>query len=307
MKIIFMGNPEFSCPPLKAVFNSDHDLVGVISNKPRRMKRSMDKSFTPLGGLAIDLDQNLFTTDNLSDTNLQTWVKKLKPDIFIIVAFKILPNTLINIPKIGAINLHASLLPRYRGAAPIQHALINGDKVTGNSTFFINSKVDTGRIILQEKILIDDKDNYESLSKKMSISGAELLIKSLDRINDPSFKPLEQNDEKATYAPKIDKSFCKINWNEPAQIIHSKVRALCPIPGTFTFLNSKRLKIYDTRLVKDPIINTPGLISYINDKILISCSDSQIELISVQYEGKKRMSAIDWVRGINYTPGIRFD
>ena len=195
MKIIFMGNPEFACPSLKAFFNSDHDLVGVISNKPKRMNRSMDKGFTPLGSLAIDLDQNLFTTDNLSDTNLRTWVKKLKPDIFIVVAFKILPNTLLKIPKIGAINLHASLLPRYRGAAPIQHALINGDKVTGNSTFFIKPKVDTGKIILQEKILIDDKDNYESLSKKMSTSGAELLLKSLDKINDPSFKALEQNDK----------------------------------------------------------------------------------------------------------------
>ena len=307
MKIIFMGNPEFSCPSLKALYSSDHDLVGVISNKPKRMKRSMDKSFTPLGSLAIDLDQNLFTTDNLSDTNLQTWAKKLKPDIFIVVAFKILPITLLEIPKIGAINLHASLLPRYRGAAPIQHALINGDKVTGNSTFFIKPKVDTGKIILQEKILIDNKDNYESLSKKMSNSGAELLLKSLDKINDPGFKALEQNDKKATYAPKIDKSFCKINWNESAQSIHSKVRALSPVPSAFTLLNGKRLKIYDTRLVKDPLKSPPGSITHINDKILISCFDSQLELISVQYEGKKRMSAIDWIRGINYTSGFSFD
>ena len=153
----------------------------------------------------------------------------------------------------------------------------------------------------------NDKDNYESLSKKMSTSGAELLLKSLDKINDTSFKALEQNDKKATYAPKIDKSFCKINWNESAQSIHSKVRALSPAPSAFTLLNGKRLKIYDTRLVKDPLKSPPGTITHIDDKILISSFDSQLELISVQYEGKKRMSAIDWIRGISYTSGIRFD
>ena len=141
----------------------------------------------------------------------------------------------------------------------------------------------------------------------MSTSGAELLLKSLDKINDPDFKALEQNDKKATYAPKIDKSFCKINWNESAQSIHSKVRALSPAPSAFTLLNGKRLKIYDTRLVKDPLKSPPGTITHIDDKILISSFDSQLELISVQYEGKKRMSAIDWIRGISYTSGIRFD
>ena len=307
MKIIFMGNPSFACPSLRAIANSSHDLVGVISNPPKRMKRLMALHYTPLGKLANDLNQNLFTIDNLSDPNLESWIKKLKPDIIIVVAFKYLPNSIINIPKMGAINLHASLLPKYRGAAPIQHAIMNNDKVTGNTTFFIQPKIDTGNIILQHKIQIDDDDNFESLSEKMSLSGADLLLKSLDKINSPSFISLKQDNQKATFAPKIDKDMCKINWNESAQKIHSKIKALCPIPGAYTLYNNKRLKIFDTRIVTDSSIDISGSINHINNRILISCSDYNLELKNVQYEGKKSMSAIDWARGIKIDTGNKFD
>ena len=307
MKIIFMGNPSFACPSLRVISKSSHDLVGVISNPPKRMKRSMALHYTPLGKLANDLNQNLFTIENLYDPSLESWIRKLKPDLIVVVAFKFLPNSIIEIPKMGAINLHASLLPKYRGAAPIQHALINNDKETGNTTFFIQSKIDTGNIILQEKVKIDIDDNFESLSEKMSLSGADLLLKSLNKVNSPNFISLKQDSQKATFAPKIDKTMCRINWNESAQMIHSKVKALSPSPGAFTIYNNKRLKIFDTKIVTDSSINIPGSINHINNRILISCSDYNLELKNIQYEGKKRMPAIDWFRGVKISTGIKFD
>ena len=151
MKIIFMGNPEFACPSLKAICRSNHQIIGVVSNPPKKMKRSSDVSYTPIGNLARKLNLDLFTPEKLSNPNLKEWIVDLKPDILVVVAFKILPKTITDIPNLKAVNLHASLLPKYRGAAPIHHALINGDTVTGNTTFLIQPKVDTGNIILSKK------------------------------------------------------------------------------------------------------------------------------------------------------------
>ena len=163
MKIIFMGNPEFACPSLKAISNSNHQIIGVVSNPPKRMKRSRDVSYTPVGNLARKLNLDLFTPEKLSNPNLKEWIVDLKPDILVVVAFKILPKTITDIPNLKAVNLHASLLPKYRGAAPIHHALMNGETVTGNTTFLIQPRVDTGNIILQQKIDIEPNDNFATL------------------------------------------------------------------------------------------------------------------------------------------------
>ena len=224
-----------------------------------------------------------------------------------VVAFKILPKTITDIPNLKAVNLHASLLPKYRGAAPIHHALINGDTVTGNTTFLIQPKVDTGNIILQQKIDIKPNDNFATLSKKMSELGAELLIESLNVIENPNFKPISQDDSVATFAPKIDKSFGMIDWSKSANLIYSKIKALSFSPGTFATINGKRLKIYESRLTSKKLDELPGAVVCIDNKIFVSCLDFCLELIDVQFEGKKKMSAIDWFRGINEHSGLKFD
>ena len=307
MKIIFMGNPEFACPSLKAISNSNHQIIGVVSNPPKRMKRSRDVSYTPVGNMARKLNLDLFTPEKLSNPNLKEWIVDLKPDILVVVAFKILPKTITDIPNLKAVNLHASLLPKYRGAAPIHHALINGDTVTGNTTFLIQPKVDTGNIILQQKIDIKPNDNFATLSKKMSELGAELLIESLNVIENPNFKPISQDDSVATFAPKIDKSFGMIDWSKSANLIYSKIKALSFSPGTFATINGKRLKIYESRLTSKKLDELPGAVVCIDNKIFVSCLDFCLELIDVQFEGKKKMSAIDWFRGINEHSGLKFD
>ena len=307
MNIIFMGNPDFACPSLVALNNSKHDIVGVISNPPKRMKRSKDISFTPIGNLAKRLNLNLFTPDNLSSPNTIDWIKGLKPDILVVVAFKILPKSITSIPRLSAVNLHASLLPKYRGAAPIQHAIMNGDLFTGNTTFLIEPKVDRGNIILQQRIDIKKNDNFITLSKRMSELGAGLLIESLNAIKNPTFNPIVQDSTRATFAPKIPKSFGKIDWRDSSQLIHSKIKAISFSPGTFTTLKRKRLKIFESKLTLDKSPGSPGEIICKNNKVVVSCSDLYLELIEVQFEGKKRMSALDWFRGRNEEAGFNFD
>ena len=307
MKIIFMGNPEFACPSLKALSNSNHQIIGVVSNPPKRIKRSRDVSYTPIGNLARKLNLDLFTPESLSNPNLKEWIVDLRPDILVVVAFKILPKAITDIRNLKAVNLHASLLPKYRGAAPIHHALLNGETFTGNTTFLIEPKVDKGKIILQQKIDIRPNDNFATLSKKMSELGAELLVESLNDIENPNFKPMPQDDSVATFAPKIDKSFGKIDWSESAHLINSKIKALSFSPGTFASINGKRLKIYESKLTSKKLDDQPGVVICINNKVFVSCLDFSLELIHVQFEGKKKMSAIDWYRGINEQSGLKFD
>jgi len=307
MKIIFMGNPEFACSSLEVLNKSKHQVVGVVSNPPKRMKRSKDVSYTPIGKLAKKLNLNLFTIDNLSDPDLKEWIVRIDPDIIIVVAFKILPKSITELPGVIAMNLHASLLPKYRGAAPIQHAIINGDDFTGNTTFLIQPKVDKGNIVLQQKIKIEANDNFITLSKRMSRLGADLLIESLDVIVNPEFVAIPQDNSLATLAPKIHKSHGRIDWSGKSQFIHSKIKALSFSPGTFVVLKGKRLKIYESKLTSIKSTDTPGTMIYSDNKIMVSCLDRYLELIEVQYEGKKNMSGVDWFRGINEKSGIKFD
>ena len=307
MKIIFMGNPEFACSSLEVLNKSKHQVVGVVSNPPKRMKRSKDVSYTPLGSLAKKLNLNLFTIDNLSNPDLKDWIVRIDPDIIIVVAFKILPKSITELPGVIAINLHASLLPKYRGAAPIQHALMNGDDLTGNTTFLIQPKVDKGNIILQQKIKIESNDNFLTLSKRMSRLGADLLIKSLDAIVNPKFAAIPQDDSLATLAPKIHKSHGRIDWSDTSQYIHSKIKALSFSPGTFAVLKGKRLKIYESKLTSKKSTHSPGTMIHSENKIMVSCLDYYLELAEVQFEGKKKMYGVDWFRGINEKSGIKFD
>ena len=301
-----MGNPSFACPSLDLLNDSDHEIVGVISDPPKRNSRKKEKKLSPLGEKALELNLNLYTPESLSDLSVYNWIKDLNPDVIIVVAFKIIPKNIIDIPQFGAINLHASLLPKYRGASPIQYALMNGDRLTGNTTFFIIPEVDKGNLILQDKIEIENTDNYESLSEKLSLNGAKLLVKSLKEITRKDFEPIIQNNSLASQAPKITKEICQIDWNQSAFSVQSKFRALYRSPGAYTTFNGKRIKILESIVRKDLSSVNAGTIMIDNESLFVSCSDYFLKILLLQAEGKRAMKAEDWVRGINKESLIEF-
>ena len=304
MKIIFMGNSAIACPILNALNNSKHDLLAVVSNPPKQFGRGRSLSYTPVGQLAKELKLNFFPAESLNNEVLQDNISMLKADLFVVVAFRILPKSFLLLSKKGAINLHGSLLPQYRGAAPIQHALLNGDVLTGISTFLIDKNLDTGPIILQKKIPIMEEDTYDSLSDKMAGYGIDLIIKSLDLLSGNEFIPIPQAKNKVSYAPKISNKMFEIDWSCSAKKIKNKVRALC-YAGAFTFLSGKRIKIYDSKVVDvNKNSDIPGEIDVIdNSRIIIHCGNDKLELLEIQVEGKQRMPVIDWLKGAQIKSG----
>ena len=297
MKIVFLGNPNVSVSILKSLLKTENDIVGVVSNSPKISGRGLKKRYTPVGLYAINKKLKLLCLSSFKDEKLYRALKKLNPDLFIVVAFKIIPQKFLNIPKFGAVNLHASLLPNYRGASPIQYALLNGDKKTGVTTFFMDDKIDNGKIIMQKEFKINDNDNYESLIRKVESHGSDLIIETIDNIANNA-KYQQQDESSISYAPKIQKEMLLINCFENSNTNHNKVRAFSPIPGAFVKINDKRLKILKTRKtsIRSPKENVSKI--FINkNKVFIGCSESLLELLEVQFEGRKKMNALSWARG----------
>ena len=297
MKIVFLGNPNVSVSILSSLLKTEHDIVGVVSNSPKISGRGLKKRYTPVGLYAINKKLKLLCLSSFKDEKLYRALKKLNPDLFIVVAFKIIPQKFLNIPKFGAVNLHASLLPNYRGASPIQYALLNGDKKTGVTTFFMDDKIDNGKIIMQKEFKINDNDNYESLIRKVESHGSDLVIETIDNIANNA-KYQQQDESNISYAPKIQKEMLLINCFENSNTNHNKVRAFSPIPGAFVKINDKRLKILKTRKtsIRSPKENVSKI--FINkNKVFIGCSESLLELLEVQFEGRKKMNALSWARG----------
>ena len=306
MKIIFMGNSEIACPILSALKKSKHQILSVVSNSPKALGRGMTYQYTPVGKLANKLDLKLISVDSLKNKQFISTIEKLQADIFVVVAFRILPSILLSLTNKGAMNLHASLLPKYRGAAPIQHAILNGDSETGISTFIIDKNLDTGPILLQKKISISNQDNFDTLSKKISDEGPVLILKSLDLLEKDNYKLFSQLDKEASYAPKILKNELLIDWAQTASQINNRVRALS-YSGVFTFINGKRIKLYKTRVHENNISSKPGRILIIDKKkVFISCAKDDLELIEVQMENKSRMLTSEWIKGAQIKTGDYF-
>jgi len=303
VKVIFMGNPAIANPVLHVVHDSRHDLLGVVSNGPKEIGRGRSFQHTAVGKLAHELGLNFIPVHSLKDESFRAKLKSYNPDIFVVVAFRILPKSLLEIPRMGAVNLHTSLLPKYRGAAPIQHALLNGDNETGITTFLIEAEIDTGAILLQKKISISPKDNFGTLSEKIADAGANLVLKTLDQLDEGLIQPTPQNDKLATGAPKITQEMCKIDWSESAEKNHNKVRAFSPSPGAYTLLKGKRVKIFNTSLSFERA-GTTGSISLLDkNRMAVNCGAGQLELLEVQLEGKRRMTMAECLRGMHIVTG----
>jgi len=304
MRIVFFGNTEFSNPTLSKC-NSSYDIVSVVTNHSKQMGRGRKFLETPVKSLADELKLDVIEVDNLNDENFIDKLKSLSPDLFVVVAYKVLPKPLLEIPRLGSINLHSSLLPKYRGAAPIQHSIINGDKVTGVSTFIIEPKIDTGNILLQKECKIEEDDNYGSLSLKLSTIGAELLIESIKKYNDGSITPSLQDNKLATLAPKIKKEDYIIDWNQDVSVINNKVRAFSPYPGAYTVIDNKRLKIFEAKVNKGIDYKETGkIINFSKEYFEVTCSHGSLKIYEIQIEGKKRMSSKDFIMGFQKLEGV---
>lgn len=297
MKIVFMGNPEFAIPSLNRLVDSNLCPVAVVTNLPQKSGRGRTISEMPVAIRAKDLGLELLQTDSLTEDSFLTNLVSCKPDLFLVVAFRILPKVCLDIPRLGSINLHASLLPEYRGPAPIQWALINGEEKTGLTTFLLKPSVDSGDILLQEEVEIRPEDDAGSLSSRMSKVGAHLLLKSAEDHARDNIDPIPQTEEYVTHAPKIHPKLGNIDWKNPAEHIHNLIRGLSPRPGAFTTWNQNKLKLFSTSWQKSEP-GTPGTVNQVTDNFLsISAGDGILLVRELQIEGRKRIPVKQFLAG----------
>jgi methionyl-tRNA formyltransferase len=297
MKIVFMGTPDFAIPSLKILIENNHNILAVVTTPDKERGRGQKITFTAVKQFAIENNIPVYQPEKLKGNNeFVEQMKGLNPDLFVVVAFRILPKEIFEIPKHGSFNLHGSYLPKYRGAAPIQWALINGDTETGLTTFKLAEKVDTGNIYLQEKVKINSDDNFETLHDRMSLIGAEIVLKTVTMIENGNVELHQQNDSLASPAPKITKEICLIDWNKPAEEIHNLIRGLSPHPVAYFLHNNKVIKIYKTEIVKDVKLK-PSEFHQTKTELLIGCGKDALRILEIQQEGKKRMSVGEFLRG----------
>lgn len=300
MKIIFMGTPDFSIPSLEKLINSNHQVVAVVTTPDRERGRGQKIKFTPVKEFAVKNNIPVLQPEKLKENSeFVEQLKKYNADLFVVVAFRILPKEVFEFPKFGSFNLHGSYLPKYRGAAPIQWSLINGDSETGLTTFKLAEKVDTGNIYVQEKVKINPDDNFETLHDRMSLLGAELVLKTVDLIESGNFELNQQDDSLASPAPKITKEICLIDWNKSAEEIHNLVRGLSPHPAAFFIHNEKVIKIYKTEIIQEDNLK-PFEFHQTKIELVIGCGKDALRILEIQQEGKKRMSIEEFLRGYSF-------
>lgn len=305
LKIIFFGTPEFAKSCLEAIHHSSHEVVGVVTVADKASGRGQKMNQSAVKVFAVENNLTLFQPEKLRNPEFLEEIANLDADVFVVVAFRMMPKILFEKPRLGTFNLHASLLPDYRGAAPINYAIINGEKKTGATTFFINEKIDEGNILLQEELEIYPDENAGALHDRLMAMGAQLIVKTLDGLAAKTIQEKPQpNVEHPKNAFKIFKEDTKINWNGSSETIHNFVRGMSPYPCAFTNLkigeDEKSLKIYRGKIEIDAHENTPGTLEIDKHRFKIFTEDGFYLPEEVQLEGKKRMSVKDFLNGFQH-------
>lgn len=304
-----MGTPSFAVPSLKTLHQSSHKVTGVVTVPDCRKGRGLVVKPSPVKMAADNLGLPVLQPVDLEDEEFLTDLKTFKADCFIVVGFCILPPVVFTLPFYGSVNLHASLLPKYRGAAPIQWALIKGEKKTGVTTFFIKKKVDTGNILLQESLEIEQDDTAGTLHDKLARLGADLLVKTVDLIESGNASPILQKG-KFSRAPKINAEMGRINWENSAEEIVNLCRGFSPRPGVYTFWKKKRVKLFKAEKVREKYSTTfyPGTIVKANqDGLDVHTGKGFVRFKEIQLEGKKKMNTCDFIRGTHITSGTKLE
>jgi methionyl-tRNA formyltransferase len=298
MRIIYLGTPEFAVPSLQILVENGYEVVAVVTAPDKPAGRGNQIQMSDVKKYALSQNLNILQPEKLKDPEFLETLKALKADLQIVVAFRMLPEVVWNMPPLGTFNLHASLLPKYRGAAPINWAIMNGEKETGATTFFLQHEIDTGNIIFQEKETIDFTDNVGTLYERLMHKGAKLVLKTVQAIEKGEVHTSPQLGE-VTHAPKIFRETCQIDWNKEHAEIHNFVRGLAPYPAAWTSLQGKNCKIYEISTEKSDIV-AQGQIGdvYADGKKLAFFSKSGwIEINDLQLEGKKRMLVSEFLKG----------
>ena len=307
LNILFMGTPDFAKESLEAVYNSNYNIIGVVTNPDKPKGRGMKVVASPVKEFATEKNIPVYQPEKVkNNTEFIEKIKELNPDIICVVAYgKILPEEILNIPKYGCINVHGSLLPKYRGAAPIQWAVLNGDKVTGVTTMYMDAQMDTGDIILQKETQIGEDETTGELWNRLAKIGGELLVETLKKIEDGT-APREKQGADYSLAPMLDKKMAKIDWkNQTTKQIKNLVRGLNPIMGAYTFLNGKKIKFWKVDIAKnvgfgngiDIFRNGTVVISNDKDGLFIKTKDGLLQVLEIQGENSKKMPIKDYLRG----------
>jgi methionyl-tRNA formyltransferase len=306
MKIVFMGTADFGIPTLEILKENGYVPATIVTVPDKPAGRGQKVSISPVKKFALDNEIPILQPEKLKDPEFIQSLIGLKPDLFIVVAFRILPPNVFTIPLLGSFNLHASLLPKYRGAAPIQWAIINGESETGVTTFFLDEKVDTGKIILQERIPIGEEDTVELVHDKLAALGATVVLQTVKAIESGKVETIAQDSSTATPAPKIFKEHCRIDWTKSAAEVHNLIRGLSPRPGAFTYYDTSLLKIYRSRVANDVPAKRPGEILQCDSSLCISTGSGVVEILELQQEGKKILKSAEFLRGFELKEGGRF-
>jgi methionyl-tRNA formyltransferase len=300
MRIVFMGTPDFAVASLAALIAAGFDVVAVVTAADKPAGRGQKLSESAVKKYAVEQGIPVLQPLKLKDPDFLEVLRSYQADVQVVVAFRMLPEVVWNMPANGTINLHASLLPNYRGAAPINHAIINGETVSGVTTFFLKHEIDTGDVIFSAQVDISPDETAGELHDKLMETGAELLVKTIKAIEDNTYteQPQIQSDD-LKHAPKIFKEFCEINWIQPAQQVHNLIRGLSPYPTAYTKLQDKNLKVFKANLVLEQPAEAPG--TYQTDGktyLRFAAQDGYLNLTDIQFEGKKRMQIDEFLRGM---------
>ncbi|TDG35983.1 methionyl-tRNA formyltransferase [Pedobacter changchengzhani] len=300
MKIVFMGTPDFAVASLDALVKANFEVVAVVTAPDKPAGRGQKLQESAVKKYAVEHNIPVLQPEKLKNPAFLAELKTYQADLQVVVAFRMLPEVVWAMPEKGTINLHGSLLPQYRGAAPINHAIINGEKESGATTFFLTHTIDTGDIILSDSVAIDDDESAGDLHDKLMDVGAKLLVKTVAKIASGDYKEQPQTkSDHLQHAPKIFKEDCKINWNHPVKKVYNQIRGLSPYPTAFTFLNDKTLKVFKSEIENTkPEIKTGEFLTDGKTFLKFATADGFIKLLDIQFEGKKRMLIEDFLRGM---------
>ncbi len=306
MKIVFMGTPEFAVPTLDALYNSGHNIALVITQQDKPKGRGKKVLPTPVKEKALELDLEVYQPTSVNSQEAINRLKEIKPDCIVVAAFgQILKKEVLNIPKYGCLNVHASLLPKYRGAAPINWAVINGEEKTGITIMEMDEGLDTGNILKMREIPIEEDDDSSTIAHKLAILGGQLIVETLDDIEKGNITKIPQDDKLSTYAPMLSKKMGRIDWNENGENIKNLVRGLKPWPLAFTVYKGQNIKVHKVRKVEKFSDKPNGTVVKVSKEgIFVNCKDSCIVIEELQFPGKKKLHVEEYLRGNQFDEGV---
>jgi methionyl-tRNA formyltransferase len=304
-RIVFMGTPDFAVPSLEALVRSGFKPVAVVTGPDKPRGRGQRVTPTAVKKAALELGiEHILQPENVKDPLFAAQIEALHPDIMVVVAFRILPEAVFSAARLGTFNLHGSLLPRYRGAAPINRAIMAGDTETGVTTFLLQQKVDTGNVLLKRSMAIGENETAGEVHDRMMMLGAEVVVDTVRMLASGRYDAQAQDNMLATPAPKIFRDDCRIDWSQSVDVVHNQIRGLSPYPGAFTYLEGKQLKVFRCEVsTRENGHSIPGEILESGDTLTVACGKGALRLTTIQLEGKKAMSVTDFLRGSSLNPG----